>query len=310
MTVPDCFQEHLKCMELCVFSYEPQIDYKLPDRLGVTRYFKENPEIKVPSFFVADNNEIKETYVVIRGTRNANDLVADLHCKGDIFMGSPSHRGFIESGKNVLNIVENERLLENARINNYKIYFTGHSLGGAAAAVAVLVYLEKNPGANVKCVTFGSPPLLNKSIGEKYSNIIDSIINIADPIPFFCLRNLSMEYKTNIDLIYALGKGIRKEDDPYPLSFMDCKRSSSTSSSYETLYPPGRIFAIGLTNKGQISCEPLHNLNYFEGIHPWLSASCHRYNVYASFYDKLKSSSSRVKKFSSKMPPGFAVKLV
>lgn len=65
-------------------------------------------------------------------------------------------------------------------LDNYSLYVTGHSLGGALAVIAAKE-LERDSLA--ACYTFGSPRVGDEEFGEKIRAPIYRIINAADGVP-------------------------------------------------------------------------------------------------------------------------------
>ena len=56
--------------------------------------------------------------------------------------------------------------------DDYKIFATGHSLGGAASLIFSFLFLKYKPTNKIGCVTFGSPRVLNGPSIEKINEFI------------------------------------------------------------------------------------------------------------------------------------------
>jgi hypothetical protein len=73
-----------------------------------------------------------------------------------------------------------------------RVYFAGHSLGGAVATVAAAEMQSLFPGVLIELVTFGAPQCGNvafgKNINELMSSRITRVINSGDPVP--CLTQI------------------------------------------------------------------------------------------------------------------------
>ncbi|HIA01993.1 MAG TPA: lipase family protein, partial [Myxococcales bacterium] len=76
-------------------------------------------------------------------------------------------RQFRSVEEKITNYIEKE-LDENNHISN--IIYTGHSLGGALSAIALMNYSHKYPTLNHKCVTFGSPRVGDERFKERFQN--------------------------------------------------------------------------------------------------------------------------------------------
>lgn len=56
--------------------------------------------------------------------------------------------------------------------DDYKLFSTGHSLGGAASLIFSFLFLKYNPTNKIWCVTFGAPRVLNGPSIEKLNEFI------------------------------------------------------------------------------------------------------------------------------------------
>jgi predicted esterase YcpF (UPF0227 family) len=107
-------------------------------------YIKKNAE-----FYTISNNH--EIYFSFRGTSDSKDVldVIKLWEETDSDIGNV-HAGFYEMAVSLLPLV-NSIILKNA---NKKIYFVGHSLGGA---IAKLIGLKRQDLTDLTVITFGEP---------------------------------------------------------------------------------------------------------------------------------------------------------
>ena len=155
------------------------------------------------SFYTLVNNNVepgeRETLVVIPGTEKMKDVEVDLRFSKVLFGGSTPegfrqyadieqvpaespmvHRGFNDytmtafftpgqDGKMGV-----DALKELAEGSNKHLYITGHSMGGAVAALlaARLVSLGVDP-ENISVVTFGAPTVGNTAFAEEYGCRLD-----------------------------------------------------------------------------------------------------------------------------------------
>ena len=83
----------------------------------------------------------------------------------------------------ITEFIDNE-LKENNEIKN--IVYTGHSLGGGLATIALMNYSHKYPNLNHACVTFGAPRVGNKDFRIRFNNSCSfskRYVNYYDPVP-------------------------------------------------------------------------------------------------------------------------------
>ncbi|PVH69286.1 alpha/beta-hydrolase, partial [Cadophora sp. DSE1049] len=103
-----------------------------------------------------------------------------------IHQGLLVHKGFLKSFDNLL---ENNRLLTKITTlmpNPSNIEICGHSLGGALATICALWCRMTWPGAQITCVTLGSPRVGNGIFATEFTNrniTCYRLVNGSDPIP-------------------------------------------------------------------------------------------------------------------------------
>ncbi len=128
--------------------------------------------------FLAKRESDKVAVLAFRGTEPDafEDIKTDLNARFYRQKGAKIHDGFRRAFAHVHALI-NEKLPE---IQGYKLYITGHSLGGALAKVAT----EALSGDNVAaCYTFGSPKVGNLDFGDNLKVPIYRIVNAADAVP-------------------------------------------------------------------------------------------------------------------------------
>ena len=264
---------HVFCMKLCQFSYDPIENFVVPKEWGVTISYQPEAKPMFPIFFVVQNVSKKELYICVRGSRHPNDFWSDGNASVEDLYGSPSHKGFVLSGTNVFNNLP-WSAINSALENHFKIIFTGHSLGGATAAVLLMNFARRYKDANLKCVTFGCPGVVIPELNAEWYPLIDSIIHIGDPIPFACLHNFYSGASAGVNILQAMGKAIF-QSEYFPLTFLDSLGREDTAPEFKLLIPPGRIFAAGLNSFGQLKLVEYKELSFFDGFQFFLNQSCH-----------------------------------
>jgi hypothetical protein len=58
------------------------------------------------------------------------------------------------------------------KTSNTKIVTTGHSLGGGAANIFSYLWIKHKPELKIVCITFGSPRVMNRTLIEKFNQLI------------------------------------------------------------------------------------------------------------------------------------------
>lgn len=130
--------------------------------------------------FLAVNSKAKIAVLAFRGTEATSfkdiktDIKATAHQEGSI----RTHSGFREAYNHVADDIKTEL----TQINDYTLYITGHSLGGALAILATRD-LEKEFPNCAACYTYGSPRVGNDSLYEPVKTPIYRIVNRADMVP-------------------------------------------------------------------------------------------------------------------------------
>jgi hypothetical protein len=291
-SLPDPYQDthlrdlHYFAMKLCTFSYDPKDDYEVEKSWGKTIFFQPNAQLMLPIFFVVKNDERKEIYIVVRGSRHPNDFVTDLIAESVDLYGSESHKGFVESAESVYEMLPWSEITPCIK-QGYKILFTGHSLGGATASIVLMHFVKKLNFTNCKCITFGCPGVVTPDASKEWYSLIDSVFHIGDPIPFTCMHNIKVSASVGIDFIAALSKAIIKSFPYFPLTFLDSKGAADTNDTYSLLVPPGKLFAIGQNTEGAVKIIEYKGFEFFDGIQNFLDQSGHLIANYWKTMDML-----------------------
>jgi len=130
-----------------------------------------------------------------RGTENSRDWLTDanmIRVSMDLQDVNDddrplAHWGILRQFRSVEDKITkfiDEELKNNNQIKN--IVYTGHSLGGGLATIALMNYSHKYPTLNHMCVTFGAPRVGNKEFRERFKNVCKfskRYVNYFDPVP-------------------------------------------------------------------------------------------------------------------------------
>jgi triacylglycerol lipase len=130
-------------------------------------------------YFLEQDDSAKVQYVAIRGTANRKNLLEDVEMKirEDLALAIPVHAGFDATAR-VLYADMKPHLKQ-----NYKTYITGHSLGGAIAALLAIHMVEDGYKVE-KVVTFGQPKFTTTNGVEKLEFLtLTRVVDENDIVP-------------------------------------------------------------------------------------------------------------------------------
>ena len=129
--------------------------------------------------FLARRPSDRMAVLAFRGTQTDSlaDIKTDLRAYTTEHGNVKTHTGFLDAFRKVKDTIEQD-LSELGE--DFAIYVTGHSLGGALALVATKQLQTEQFGA---CYTFGSPRVGNSEFGDSIKTPIYRIVNTADIVP-------------------------------------------------------------------------------------------------------------------------------
>lgn len=131
--------------------------------------------------FLAKREKDKMAVLSFRGTEmnKFKDIITDLNAQMTKTGGDSKgkgHTGFLEA----FETVKGEIIEEVNKLDDYALYITGHSLGGALAVIATAKLEKDNTAA---CYTFGGPRVGSSEFGEEIKAPIYRLVNTADVVP-------------------------------------------------------------------------------------------------------------------------------
>jgi Lipase (class 3) len=134
--------------------------------------------------FPWQNENVLELVLVVRGTKEIYDMLADCMLESREYDGGLAHDGVCQSG---LFLVEKhteflEHLLDESGRGCIRLSLIGHSLGAGAASIACIEF-NKHPKIEAKCIGFGCPALLSKKLSEAQTSTITTVVSDADCVP-------------------------------------------------------------------------------------------------------------------------------
>ena len=158
--------------------------------------------------YITDN----DLFVVFRGTQNRDNLFTDLNIHSTSIPltnnNGQFHTGFVKAYDSIENKLTKT---VGSYINKQNIIFTGHSLGGALAALATIDFTRRLEGYyqtyQIGLITFGSPRITDKQ-GSQY--FTDLLVNPHNPLRF------NIRYCNGLDpVVYFKPPNINSLKNPY-----------------------------------------------------------------------------------------------
>lgn len=129
--------------------------------------------------YIYTSQENRTQILAIRGTDSFKDMVTDVKYVKTYNeeLGMYVHRGFNDIATDIWNIVK-EDIVDDPE---WKLYITGHSLGGALAVLCGMFALKAGNASLNKVVTFGQPKLTNgKGCAVAQELTKDKVVRIAN----------------------------------------------------------------------------------------------------------------------------------
>jgi len=129
--------------------------------------------------YVELNDAKRVQWVVVRGTSSLVNIRSDVDYNKvvDSRLNVPLHKGFADAAVQVYQFAK--PLLK----TDYETRLTGHSYGGAAAVI-VLMLLKEDGFKLGQAMTFGQPKVTNRDGVRKYRTLpLLRFVNAKDPVP-------------------------------------------------------------------------------------------------------------------------------
>lgn len=137
-------------------------------------------------YFVAVDTATRRTVIALRGTSNLKNIRTDVTYdkKKDDILGVRLHRGFRAAARRVFDEVA--PLVP----KDHGVELTGHSLGGAEAAV-LGAYFKAQGWTVTRVTTFGQPKVTDEAGAKKLADLpLLRVVNVDDPVPLVPPREL------------------------------------------------------------------------------------------------------------------------
>ena len=159
-----------------VYETDPAIRQKSPAGTSIAIM---PPTANGVKAYVETDDAQKLQWVVVRGTSNLDNVKLDVDYNKvvDPRLKIPLHKGFADAALPVYAF--SKPLIK----PGYEVRVAGHSLGGAAAVIVLMLFKEDGVALG-KAMTFGQPKVTNRAGVDKYRGLpLLRFVNDKDPVP-------------------------------------------------------------------------------------------------------------------------------
>ncbi len=181
-------------------------------------------------YFIYFDNANKTQTISVRGTTGKINAWSDVNSikVPDLTLGIALHRGFKLAADEMY--ADMTPLLH----HDYKTRITGHSLGGAVAAILML-HMIKDGYQIDQVLTFGQPRITNEAGGKNVPNFYMRIINDTDIVPQLPPANIV--YDLSGPYAHFGPEIILHADKTFSYSPVDIPRNLITNDAWKTINP-------------------------------------------------------------------------
>jgi hypothetical protein len=175
---PPNFTEALQYAQRAALAYEQDATIQKQSGAGV-RISISSPLSSGIKAYVELDDAKRVQWIVVRGTSNLINIRLDVDYNKvvDSRLQIPLHKGFADAALQVYQFAK--PLLK----TDYETRVTGHSFGGAAAVI-VLMLLKEDGFKLGQAMTFGQPKVTNGDGARKYRTLpLLRFVNDKDPVP-------------------------------------------------------------------------------------------------------------------------------
>ena len=198
--------------------------------------------------YIETDDARKIQWVAVRGTWSLENVKLDVDYNKvvDGRLKIPLHKGFADTALQVYAFAK--PLLR----PGYEVRVTGHSLGGAAASVVLMLFREDGVKLG-QAMTFGQPKVTNRAGVDKYRGLpLLRFVNDKDPVPLL----------PPFDLTTILDEGPYKHFGP------EVVLKDGTDYAYFDGAPAERFSVISFWNSLGNQQAPDHSIaNYIQSLH-------------------------------------------
>lgn len=230
-----------------------------------------------PAHYIAVDNTISSIVVCVRGTANFADSLTDMAATIDPlqvrqsredfrFIQGYGHAGIVRSARNVMRSFQDDLLKALTEYPTYGIVLTGHSLGGAVAAVVSMLLRADDRFPLSKAVCFGSPPCVSMNVAEACEESVINVVNGSDLVPrvsipvlirFFATCRHIKDQKRWRKVLIDLGfRNLALKWDTLIQSTDEYVNTHLAHHEKTRLFVPGRLFQMSRMPKSHTDVPP------------------------------------------------------
>lgn len=304
-------KDELKLITLCCAlsraSYHPE-KAELPPEAGQMIFSPGSVVSTAVPFYVYECKETNTAFLVCRGSACINDFVTDLNASAVDIYGGLMHAGVVRAVLAVYAIVKDK--LVQIHKSGRKLYFTGHSLGGAVAAGLCHKLRREFPEIDAQAYVFGSAASLSKNLWLESRKFCKCFVMSGDGIPYLSFHNVAQLSAENVPFPVACYiKEVVKRDvvrpalqvpvidmdsNPFqqpPPTLESILQSIELENSMRTtaLFPPGQHYLIELSGDlfKTVTLRRIPDCEYFGAFVKGISTDTHAMTIYAQSMEKL-----------------------
>ncbi|CAE7576720.1 ECHIA, partial [Symbiodinium necroappetens] len=139
-----------------------------------------------PVWWICRDRATSTIMVAIRGTFSMSDVLSDVLATQTLYKEHVIHEGVLASARWVYSKVAPVLRRES---EGGKIVITGHSLGGAVAALLAWL-LREDAGLPARAFVFGVPQVTDEALARKMARFVTGIIHARDIIPMLSQKSV------------------------------------------------------------------------------------------------------------------------
>ena len=139
-----------------------------------------------PVWWICRDRATSTIMVAIRGTFSMSDVLSDVLATQTLYKEHVIHEGVLASARWVYRKVAPVLHRES---EGGKIVITGHSLGGAVAALLAWL-LREDAGLPARAFVFGVPQVTDEALARKMARFVTGIIHARDIIPMLSQKSV------------------------------------------------------------------------------------------------------------------------
>lgn len=137
-----------------------------------------------PVWWLCIDRESNSVVLAIRGTFSTSDVLSDLLARQVTFEGHVVHEGVLISAKWLFEkVLPSLRRIHDLRDGHLRLVVTGHSLGGAVAALLTWMLRLTSEFPTALCFTYGTPMIVDPKLAERMEHFVVSMVNAKDMVP-------------------------------------------------------------------------------------------------------------------------------